>query len=70
MLIENIKVKTKSKKLNNIKVELVSIKVRKRNINYKLKLLKDIKVHFIFYILLLELINSKIAIQNTFHYLI
>lgn len=40
----------------------------KKSINYKLNLFFNIKIHWIFYVLLLKLANSKTFIQNTFHF--
>ena len=62
MLTKNQKIKKKDKKLNHIKDKIFFAKVRKGNISYKLKLVKDYKVCIIFYILLLELTNTKIFI--------
>jgi len=44
------------------------LKRKKKSINYKLDLLKNVKVFLIFYILLLKLANSIIFLQNTFYF--
>ena len=38
------------------------MKTKKKVIKYKLKLPKDIKVYFLFYILILKLVDIKISI--------
>ena len=58
----------KSKKFDQIKVELFFIKTIKELINYELDLLKNVKVFSIFHISLLKSIDSKTFIQDTFHY--
>ena len=44
------------------------MKAKKKTMSYKLELLKDGKVYFVFYILLLELTDPKTSIQDTFYY--
>ncbi len=56
---KNFKTKKLSKKLNYIKIELFLVKKTKKLINYKLDLLKNIKVFLVFYILLLKSIDSS-----------
>jgi len=68
LLTKNLKIKKKSKKLNYVKIELFFIKVVKESINYELDLLKNAKVFLIFYISLLESVDSNTFIQKTFHY--
>ena len=58
----------KNEKLDYIKVKYIFIKAEKEISSYKLKLLKNIKVYYVFYILLLKLANPNILIQNIFHY--
>ena len=62
LLMENSKTRKKSKKPNYIKIELFFIKAKKRTISYKLELFQNFKVYFVFYILVLELIEFKILI--------
>ena len=62
LFIKNLKTKKKSKKFDYIKVKPFFIKAKKRIGSYNLKLFKDTKVQLIFYILLLELTDSKIPI--------
>ena len=68
LLIKNLKTRKKYKKLNNIKVKSYFIKAKRRIVNYECKLVKNIKVYLIFYILLLELADTKISIQDVFCY--
>ncbi len=69
LLTKNLKIKKlKKRKLNYVKVELFFIKIIKKSINYKLDLLKNVKVFSIFYILLLKSIDLNISIQKTFYY--
>jgi len=68
LLIKNLKIKKKSKKLNHVKIESFFIKVVKESINYELDLSKNVKVFLVFYISLLELVDSSTSIQKTFHY--
>ena len=68
LLTKNLKTRKKSKKLDYIKVGPFSIKVKKKPVFYKLELPKDAKVYLIFYVLLLELADSKISIQDMFYY--
>ncbi len=65
---KNFKTKKLSKKLNYIKIELFLVKKTKKLINYKLDLLKNIKVFLVFYILLLKSIDSSTFIQKIFYY--
>ena len=67
LLIKNWKIRKKSKKFDNIKVGLFFIKAKKETISYKLKLPKDIKIYFVFYLLLLELAGLKISLQDIFY---
>ncbi len=69
LLTKNLKIKKlKKRKLNYVKVELFFIKIIKKSINYKLDLLKNVKVFLILYILLLKSIDLNISIQKTFYY--
>jgi len=68
LFIKNLKTRKLSKKLNYIKVELFFVKKTKKSINYKLDLLKNVKVFLIFYILLLKLTNSIMSLQDTFYF--
>ena len=68
---KNLKYKKKqkkNKKLNSIKIESFFIRIIKKSINYQLNLSTNAKIFSIFYILLLKSIDSKIFIQNIFHY--
>jgi len=68
LLTKNMKSKRLSKKLDYIKVGPFSIKKAKGPVNYKLQLLADAKVHLVFYILLLELVDSTTPLQDTFYF--
>ena len=64
LFIKNLK--NKKKKIRNwIIKKLISIIKRKKNdINYELELSKKIKIHLVFYILVLESVDPRILIQN------
>ena len=65
---KNLKIKKSSKKLNHVKVESFLIKIFKEKVDYELKLSQNIKIHSIFHVNLLKLIDSNTFIQDTFHY--
>lgn len=67
LLTANLKTKKPSKKLNHVKVGLFFIAEEKRPINYQLQLLKNIKIHPVFYVSLLEPANPNTPVQTTFH---
>ena len=67
LLIKNVKIRKKNKKLNYTKFGLVFINIRKKTISYKLNLCKNAKVYLIFHILLMKLSDSKTLIQNIFY---
>ncbi len=62
LFTKNLRTRKLSKKLNHVKVESFFVKKTKRSINYKLDLPKDVKIFLVFYILLLELIDSSTSI--------
>ena len=66
--IKNFKKKDKNKKLNLIKVKIFLVKKIKKFKNYKLNLSKNVKIHLVFNISLLKLIDLNIFIQEIFHY--
>ena len=68
MLTKNLKMKKINKKLNHVKINSFFIKKQKKSINYELNLFSNIKIHLIFYVLLLKSANSKTLIPNTFHF--
>ena len=55
--LENLQL---SRKLNHKKIGSFIVKKRKSKINYKLELLKDIKIYSVFYISLLESADLRI----------
>ena len=61
LLRKNLRNLQSSRKLDHKKIGLFIIKKRKNKINYELELSKDIRIHPIFYILLLESANPKIS---------
>ena len=65
---KNLRKKNKNKKLNSIKIKVFFIKKIKKLTSYELNLSKNAKMHSIFDIFLLKLIDSSIFIQETFHY--
>jgi len=68
LLIKNLKIRKKSRKLNHVKVELFFIKEVKRSVNYELDLSKNVRVFLVFHISLLELVDPSTSIKKTFHY--
>lgn len=68
LLTKNLKTRRGTKKLDYVKVGLFLVDERKGKLNYKLKLLKDARVHLVFYISLLELVHPDTALQTTFYY--
>ena len=68
LLTKNLKTRTPSKKLDYIKVGPFFIKEVKGSQNFELNLLKDAKVHPVFYISLLEPADPGTPIQQTFNF--
>ena len=66
--VKNLKRKGKNKKFNLIKVEAFFIKKVKKLKSYELNLFQDVKIHSIFDISSLKLIDLNTFIQKTFHY--
>ena len=54
--------------MNSIKVEAFFIKKIKKFESHELNLGKDVKIHLIFNIFLLKLVDNNTFIQETFHY--
>ena len=65
---KNLKKKIKNKKLNLIKIEIFFIKKIKKFKIYELNLSKNVKIHLIFNIFLLKLIEFNTFIQKIFRY--
>ena len=51
-----------------MKVRLFLIKQQKGLVNYELDLPRDTNIHPVFYILLLELADTKTPLQETFYF--
>ena len=68
LLTKNLRTKRGTKKLDHVKVGLFLIAERRGELNYQLELLKDAKVHPMFYISLLEPVDLDSPLQTTFHY--
>ena len=68
LLIKNLTTKRLNKKLNHTKIESFFIKTVKRSVNYKLSLFKNIRIHSIFHINMLESVDFSTFIQKKFHY--
>ena len=68
LLTKNLKTKKINKKLNYMKIDLFFVKKQKKSINYELNLFSNIKIHSIFYILLLKSADQNTFIQNTFYF--
>ena len=62
LLTKNLKTRKSNKKLNHVKVESFLIKELRRSINYELNLPKNVKIHLIFHISLLKLIDFNTSI--------
>lgn len=62
LLIKNLRTRRLIKKLDKVKVRLFFISKQISLVNFRLKLLKDAKIHNVFYISLLELANPKTLI--------
>ena len=67
-LIKNLTTKRLNKKLNHTKIESFFIKAVKRSVNYELSLFKNICIHLIFYINMLESVDLSTFIQKKFFY--
>ena len=57
-----------NKKLNHVKIDSFFIKKQKKSINYEMNLFLNIKIHSIFHVSLLKLVDQNTFIQNTFHF--
>ncbi len=68
LLIKNLKGIRLSRKLDYIKVGLFLVIRNKGPINYKLQLLPDAKIYLVFYISILELVDSNTPLQETFYF--
>ena len=60
--------KPKTKKLDNIKVRLFSVKEKTGPVNIKIRLPRDARVHPNFHILMIEPADQSTPLQETFHY--
>jgi hypothetical protein len=65
---KNLRSKRLSKGLNHVKVRLFLILKRNRPVTYTLELLPDTKIHPRFHVSLLEPVDSKTLLQQTFRY--
>ena len=69
LFTKNLKInKKRSKKLDHVKVESFFIKIIKRQINYELNLLIDVKIFFVFHVSMLKSTHSNTSIQIIFRY--
>lgn len=68
LLGKNIKKRKKYRKLDYVKIEIFFIKAKNKTLSFKQKLSKNVKLYFVFYVLLLKITDFKILIQNMFHY--
>ena len=60
--------KPKTKKLDNIKVRLFSVKEKTEPVNIKIQLPRDARVHPNFHISMIEPADQSTPLQETFHY--
>ena len=58
----------KTKKLDNIKIGLFSVKEKTGPVNIKIRLPRDARVYPNFHILMIELADQSTPLQETFHY--
>ena len=68
LLTKNLKTKRGSKKLDYVKVGPFLIAKKRSNLNYRLELPKDARIHLVFYISLLEPVDADATLQITFHF--
>ena len=69
LLTKNWKVKKpRTKKLDYVKVRLLSVKERTGPVNIRLRLLRDTWVHPNFHISMIKLADQSTPLQETFHY--
>ena len=68
LLIRNLMTRRLNKKLNHTKIESFFIKAIKESVNYELSLFKNIRIHSIFHINILESVDSNTSIQKDFHF--
>ena len=65
LIRKNIKIKRPNSKLDFKKLGLFKIKDKLGSVTYRLELLRDIKIHLVFYIALLEPAHPNILIKTT-----
>jgi len=68
LLTKNLKTKRGSKKLDYVKVGPFLIAEKRSNLNYRLELPKDARIHPVFHISLLEPADADATLQTTFHF--
>ena len=68
LLTKNLTTKRLNKKLNHIKIGSFFIKAVKESVNYELNLFKNLRIHSIFHINVLEPVDLNTFIQKDFHF--
>ena len=69
LLTKNLKInKKRSKKLDHVKVESFFIKNVKKQVDYELNFLVDVRIFLVFHIFVLKSTHSNTSIQITFRY--
>jgi len=68
LLTKNLKTRRGIKKLDYIKVGPFLVDKQRGRASYRLRLPKDARIHLVFHISLLELADSTIPLQTTFHF--
>ena len=68
LLTKNLTTKRLNKKLNYTKIESFFIKAVKGSVNYELSLFKNIRIHSVFHINVLESADLNTFIQKDFHF--
>jgi len=61
---DNIHIKQRSKKLNNKSIKLFKVKRNIKKLSYKLDLLKEMQIHSVFYVFMLQCCNQFISLQT------
>ena len=60
---DNIHIKQRSKKLNNKSIKLYEVKRNIKESSYKLDLLKEMQIHSVFHVFMLQCCNQFIPLQ-------
>jgi len=61
---DNIHIKQRSKKLNNKSIKPFEVKRNIKRLSYKLDLLKEMQIHSVFHVFMLQCCNQFISLQT------